>query len=64
MAERLRGRRLREELRGVVAFGAVAEDGDDFGGGGSRRELPSYESLWLLGRRKGYSVKKGNLLHM
>ena len=28
MAERLRGRRLREELRGVVAFGAVAEDGD------------------------------------
>ena len=31
MAERLRGRRLREEFRGVVALGAVAEDGDDLG---------------------------------
>ena len=26
-------RRIREKLRGIVALGAVAEDGDDLGGG-------------------------------
>ncbi len=64
MPRAVRWRSVGEKLRGIVALGAVAEDGDDFGGGGSRRELPSYESLLSLGRRKGYSVNKGNLPHM